>query len=149
VSRIPLGEREPAAHAVKVVVVEDHPAVRASLVAYFEDQDDLEVVGEAENGREACRLVCETAPDFVLMDIRMPAMDGIEGTRLIKSHRPETRVVLLSAYDDAELMEAGLEAGADGFILKGASGRELVTAVRDRHLGGLRLTLDAAVGRVL
>jgi DNA-binding NarL/FixJ family response regulator len=116
---------------IRVIVVEDHPAVRASLVAYFDAQDDMEVVGEAENGWEAYKLAREAAPDFVLMDIRMPVMDGIEGTRMIKGRRPETRVVLLSAYEQDELIEAGLAAGAEGFLLKGASGRELVAAVRE------------------
>jgi DNA-binding NarL/FixJ family response regulator len=118
---------------VRVIVVEDHPAVRGSLVAYFENQDGIEVVGAAENGLNAYRLVCETAPDFVLMDVRMPVMDGIESTRMIKSRDPETRVVLLSAYGDDELIRAGREAGADGFILKGASGRKLMAAVREEQ----------------
>jgi DNA-binding NarL/FixJ family response regulator len=115
---------------VRVVVVEDHDAVRASLVAYFQAQEGIEVVGEAGNGWEAYRVARETAPDFVLMDIRMPVMDGIEGTRMIKGRRPETRVVLLSAYEQDDLIAAGVEAGADGFLLKGASGTELVAAAR-------------------
>jgi DNA-binding NarL/FixJ family response regulator len=120
----------PGRRRTRVLVVEDHPAVRASLVAYFEAQDDIEVVGEAENGWEAYRLARQTEPDFVLMDIRMPVMDGIETTRMIKGRRPETRVVLLSAYEQDELIDAGLEAGAEGFLLKGASGSELAAAVR-------------------
>lgn len=118
----------------RVIVVEDHPAVRASLVAYLDAQDDIAVVGEAENGWEAVKLARQELPDFVLMDIRMPVMDGIEGTRLIKGLRPETRVLLLSAYEQDELIEAGIEAGADGFLLKGASGKELVAAVREARM---------------
>jgi DNA-binding NarL/FixJ family response regulator len=115
----------------RVVIAEDHPAVRASLVAYLDAQQDMVVVGEAENGLQAVELAeCET-PDFVLMDIRMPVVDGIEATRTIKERRSETRIVLLSAYEQDELIEAGLEAGADGFLLKGASGSELVAAVRE------------------
>jgi DNA-binding NarL/FixJ family response regulator len=120
---------------LRVVVVEDHPAVRASLVAYLDAQDDIVVVGEAENGWEAVKLARQELPDFVLMDIRMPVMDGIEGTRMIKGLRPETRVLLLSAYEQDELIEAGTKAGADGFLLKGASGRELVAAVREAREG--------------
>jgi DNA-binding NarL/FixJ family response regulator len=116
----------------RVLVAEDHPAVRASLVAYLDAQADISVVGEAENGWEAVKLARQHIPDFVLMDIRMPVMDGIEGTRMIKGLRPETRVVLLSAYEQDELIDAGLEAGAEGFLLKGASGAELVAAVRER-----------------
>lgn len=120
---------------IRVAVVEDHPAVRASLVAYFEAQDDIVVVGAAENGWEAVKLSRRELPDFVLMDIRMPVMDGIEATQMIKGLRPETRVLLLSAYEQDELIGAGLEAGADGFLLKGASGRELVAAVREAKAG--------------
>lgn len=115
----------------RVVVAEDHVAVRASLVAFLDAQEGISVVGEAENGWEAVKLAREEIPDFVLMDIRMPVMDGIEGTRMIKGLRPETRVVLLSAYEQDELIEAGLEAGAEGFLLKGASGSELLAAVRE------------------
>lgn len=115
---------------VRIVVAEDHLAVRASLVAYLDAQEDMVVVGEAENGLQACALAESEAPDFVLMDIRMPVVDGIEATRRIKERRPRTRIVLLSAYEQDELIEAGLEAGADGFLLKGASGHELVSAVR-------------------
>lgn len=116
----------------RVLVAEDHPAVRASLVAYLDAQADISVVGEAANGWEAVKLARQQIPDFVFMDIRMPVMDGIEGTRMIKGLRPETRVFLLSAYEQDELIEAGLEAGAEGFLLKGASGAELVAAVRER-----------------
>jgi DNA-binding NarL/FixJ family response regulator len=119
------------AGTTRVLVAEDHPAVRASLVAYLDAHADICVVGEAENGWEAVKLARQEVPDFVLMDIRMPVMDGIEGTRMIKGLRPETRVVLLSAYEQDELIEAGLEAGAEGFLLKGASGAELVAAVRE------------------
>lgn len=121
--------------SLRVVVAEDHPAVRASLVAYLDAQDDIVVVGEAENGWEAVKLARQELPDFVLMDIRMPVMDGIEGTRMIKGLRPETRVLLLSAYEQDELIEAGTKAGADGFLLKGASGRDLVAAVREARTG--------------
>src|ERR671918_1111805 len=114
----------------RVVVAEDHPAVRASLVAYLDAQEDMVVVGEAENGRQAVELAGRETPDFVLMDIRMPVVDGIQATRAIKERRRETRIVLLSAYEHDELIEAGLEAGAERFLLKGASGSELVAAVR-------------------
>lgn len=114
----------------RVVVAEDHPAVRASLVAYLDAREDIVVVGEAENGLQAVELAERETPDFVLMDIRMPVVDGIEATRTIKERRPRTRIVLLSAYEHDELIEAGLEAGAEGFLLKGASGSELVAAVR-------------------
>lgn len=111
----------------RVVVAEDHPALRASLVAYLDAQEDIVVVGEAENGLQAVELAEREAPGFVLMDIRMPVVDGIEA---IKERRRRTRIVLLSAYEQDEFVEAGLEAGAEGFLLKGATGSDLVAAVR-------------------
>jgi DNA-binding NarL/FixJ family response regulator len=113
----------------RILLAEDHTAVRASLAAFFEAQDDFDVVATASDGREAVALVEELAPDFVLMDIRMPTLDGIEATRLIKAARPETRVVLLSAYEQDDLVAAGADAGAEGFMLKGVSGAELVAAI--------------------
>ena len=114
----------------RILLAEDHAAVRASLAAFFEAQDDLEVVATAADGREAVALAAELAPDFVLMDIRMPLLDGIDATRLIRAARPETRVILLSAYEQDDLMEAGAAAGAESFMLKGVPGAELVAVIR-------------------
>jgi DNA-binding NarL/FixJ family response regulator len=114
----------------RILLAEDHAAVRAGLAAFFEAQDDFEVVATAADGREAVALAGELAPDFVLMDIRMPLLDGIEATRLIKAARPETRVILLSAYEQDDLVEAGAAAGAESFMLKGVPGAELVAAIR-------------------
>lgn len=116
---------------IRLVVAEDHVAVRAGLVAFLEEQDDLEVVGEAENGLAACKLVRELCPDLVLMDVRMPVMDGIEATRTVKSEHPATIVLLISAYEHAELVAAGTDAGADGFLLKGSGGDAFVARVRE------------------
>ena len=114
----------------RILLAEDHAAVRAGLAEFFEAQDDFEVVATAADGREAVALAGELAPDFVLMDIRMPLLDGIEATRLIRAARPETRVILLSAYEQDDLMEAGAAAGAESFMLKGVPGAELVAALR-------------------
>lgn len=116
---------------IRLVVAEDHFAVRTGLVAYLDEQSDMEVVGEAENGLVACDLVRELAPDLVLMDVRMPVMDGIEATRTVKVEHPGTLVLLISAYEQAELVAAGKEAGADGFALKGSGGDALVARVRE------------------
>jgi DNA-binding NarL/FixJ family response regulator len=115
---------------IRLVVAEDHVAVRAGLVAYLDEQDDMEVVAEAENGLQACELVRELTPDLVLMDARMPVMDGIEATRTVKADHPATLVLLISAYEQAELLAAGTDAGADSFLLKGAGGEALVARVR-------------------
>jgi DNA-binding NarL/FixJ family response regulator len=116
---------------IRVVVVDDHPAVRLGLADFLDAQDGLEIVGQAENGAQAVELSQAAAPDVVVMDIRMPQLDGIEATRLIKQARPETGVLLLTAYEEDELAAAGREAGADGFFLKGIFGTELVDRVRE------------------
>ena len=118
---------------IRVVVVDDHPAVRTGLADFLDAQDGLEIVGQAENGAEAVALSRSAAPDVVVMDIRMPQLDGIEATRRIKQARPETGVLLLTAYEEDELATAGREAGADGFFLKGIFGSELVERVREVH----------------
>jgi DNA-binding NarL/FixJ family response regulator len=116
---------------IRVVVVDDHPAVRVGLADFLDAQDGLEIVGQAENGAEAVELSRSVAPDVVVMDIRMPKLDGIEATRLIKESSPDTGVLLLTAYEEDELAAAGREAGADGFYLKGMFGAELVDRVRE------------------
>jgi DNA-binding NarL/FixJ family response regulator len=116
---------------IRVVVVDDHPAVRVGLADFLDAQDGLEIVGQAENGAEAVELSRSVAPDVVVMDIRMPQLDGIEATRLIKQSSPDTGVLLLTAYEEDELAAAGREAGADGFYLKGIFGAELVDRVRE------------------
>lgn len=118
---------------IRVVVVDDHPAVRLGLADFLDAQDGLEIVGQAENGVQAVELSKTAAPDVVVMDIRMPQLDGIEATRLIKQDRPETGVLLLTAYEEDELAAAGRAAGADGFFLKGIFGNELVDRVREVH----------------
>ena len=115
---------------IRVVVVDDHPAVRMSLADFFEAQDGMTVVGEGADGAEALDLSRQLEPDVVVMDVRMPVLDGIAATREIKSERPETRVVLITAYDERELVEAGVRAGADAFALKGTMGATLADRVR-------------------
>jgi len=116
---------------IRVVVVDDHVAVRASLVAFLEAQEGIVIVGEAENGREAVDLTHALGPNLVLMDVRMPVMGGIEAARLIKQRQPKTFVVLITAYEQQELLEAGRQAGVDAFLLKGISGAELATRVKE------------------
>lgn len=118
---------------IRVVVVDDHPAVRLGLADFLDAQDGLEIVGQAEDGAQAVQLSQSAAPDVVVMDIRMPRLDGIEATRQIKAARPKTGVLLLTAYEEDELAAAGREAGADGFFLKGIFGSELVDRVREVH----------------
>jgi DNA-binding NarL/FixJ family response regulator len=115
----------------RVIVVDDHAAVRASLAAFIDASGDLHVVGEARDGCEALDLVTELAPQVVLMDVRMPRLDGIETTRRLKERPSPPRVVLISAYEEDDLEQAGRDAGADAFLLKGTRGDAVVQRLRD------------------
>ncbi len=116
--------------SVRVLVVDDHPVVRSGLIGMLDLIDDLEVVGEAGDGREALRQVAALAPDVVLMDLRMPGLDGAGVTELIAREHPATRVLVLTTFDvDADLIRA-VEAGAHGYLLKDTPRDRLVEAVR-------------------
>ena len=112
---------------VRVVLVDDQPLVRAGLRVLIADAPDLTVVGEAGTGDEAVRVVRDTAPDVVLMDIRMPGMDGIEATRRIAN---AARVLILTTFDDDEYVYGALRAGASGFLVKDMALEEILAAVR-------------------
>jgi DNA-binding NarL/FixJ family response regulator len=115
---------------VRILISDDHPVVRAGLEGMLSKQPDLEVVGEASNGREAVELVDRLRPDVVLMDLRMPQMDGVAAIAEIKEENPETHVLVLTTYDsDADILRA-IEAGATGYLLKDAPREELYEAVR-------------------
>jgi DNA-binding NarL/FixJ family response regulator len=115
---------------VRVLLVDDHPVVRVGLRGMLAAAPDIEVVGEAGSGNEAVVLAGTLAPDVVLMDLRMPEVDGVTATERIRAVRPETRVVVLTTYDtDTDILRA-IEAGAAGYLLKDASLDTLADAVR-------------------
>lgn len=115
---------------VRVVLVDDHPVVRAGIIGMLGAEPDIEVVGEASTGREALRVVAAVFPDVVLMDLRMPDLDGVEATRALRQRENPPRVVILTTYDtDADILRA-VEAGATGYLLKDAPRQELAEAVR-------------------
>ncbi|GAA2138288.1 response regulator transcription factor [Kitasatospora kazusensis] len=114
----------------RVLLVDDQPLVRASLQMVITDAPDLEVVGEAGGGAEAVRLTAELAPDVVVMDIRMPGMDGIEATRLITAEHRTARVVVLTTFDDDDYVYAALRAGASGFLVKDMALDDILAAIR-------------------
>jgi DNA-binding NarL/FixJ family response regulator len=117
-------------NVVRILIADDHPVVRAGLEGMLSKQPDLEVVGEAENGREAVELVDRLSPDVVLMDLRMPEMEGVAAIEEIAARHPGTRVLVLTTYDsDADILRA-VEAGATGYLLKDAPREELYEAVR-------------------
>jgi DNA-binding NarL/FixJ family response regulator len=115
---------------IRVLVVDDHPVVRSGLAGLLDVEDDLSVVGEAGDGEEAIVRVAELAPDVVLMDLRMPRLDGVGATSRILAEHPDARVLVLTTYDtDADIVRA-VAAGATGYLLKDTPRRQLVEAVR-------------------
>jgi DNA-binding NarL/FixJ family response regulator len=120
---------------IRVVLVDDQQLVRAGFRMVLDSQADLEVVGEAGDGDEAVRVVVETAPDVVLMDVRMPGVDGLEATRRITAAGERPRVVVLTTFDLDEYALSAIKAGASGFLLKDAPPEEMLQAVRTVHAG--------------
>jgi signal transduction histidine kinase len=131
----PVGHSRP----IRVLVVDDNAGFRESLLALLE-AGNLQVVGEAGSGVEALGLVRSLAPDVVLMDVRMPTMDGIEATRLLKADFPDLGVVALSGHEDQEIVRGMLVAGASGYVLKDSDGDEILTAVSRAAQGGALLS---------
>jgi two-component system, NarL family, response regulator NreC len=123
----------------RVLLADDHTILRQGLRIMLESLPDMEVVGEATNGREAVELVGELHPDVVLMDISMPEMNGLEATRRIKRDFPETKVVILTMHDTEEYLIQILQAGATGYVLKQAADRDLIEAVRIASTGNTYL----------
>ncbi|MFE6027526.1 response regulator [Streptomyces niveus] len=115
---------------VRVVLADDQPLVRSGLRLVMADHPDLEVVGEAATGAEAVQLVRDTGPDVVVMDIRMPGMDGIEATRLITAGPTPTRVLVLTTFDEDEYVYGALRAGASGFVVKDMALNDILAAIR-------------------
>jgi len=132
----------------RIFIVEDHTLLRAGLRALITQDPDLEIVGEADNGRDAVRAIGSLAPDLVLMDLSMPGMNGIEAMRDIKRRNPETRVLVLTIHKTDEYILESLRAGADGYILKDATHDELRVAIRSVLNGKTYLSPDIS-GKVI
>jgi DNA-binding NarL/FixJ family response regulator len=120
---------------ISVVLVEDHEVVRDGLRALLSPQQDLQVVGEARDGLEAVKLVRRTTPDVVLMDISMPVLNGLEATKEILRAVPETRVLILSSYDDCDCVQAMVDAGVKGFLSKRSAANHIADAIRSVRAG--------------
>jgi DNA-binding NarL/FixJ family response regulator len=120
---------------ISVLLVEDQCLVRSGLRALLDQEADIRVIGEAEDGEQAVKLATELRPDLVLMDIKLPKMDGIEATRQIKEGNGEVEVLVLSAYEDDESVFQAIQAGASGYVLKDITPSNLVRAIRAVRAG--------------
>ena len=114
---------------MKIVLAEDHTILRAGLRALLTSREDFEVVGEAENGREAVRIVDKYVPDLLIIDLSMPKLNGMEAIKEIKGRHPQVKIIVLTVHKSDEYIVASLDAGANGYILKDASHNELVLAI--------------------
>jgi DNA-binding NarL/FixJ family response regulator len=134
-------------HRIRVILADDHAVVRAGIRQFLEHAGDIQVVGEADDGREAQELIFRQRPDVAVLDIQMPNASGIEVTRWIRSKMRQVGILVLTAYDDDPYVTAVLQAGANGYILKTASPAEIIQAVRDVHAG--KSALDASITQKL
>lgn len=134
-------------NVIRVVLADDHVVVRAGIRQFLEQNPDIHVVAEASNGQEACELLEKYKPDVAVLDIQMPLMSGIEVTRWIRANKLSIGVLVLTAFDDDPYVQAVLQAGANGYVLKTAEPQEIVRAVRDVFNG--KSVLDATLTQKL
>lgn len=121
---------------IKVLIADDHAILREGIIALLNRYDDIEVVGEAEDGKQAIERARDLEPDIILMDIAMPGLGGLEATLELRKSSPRTKILVLTQYDNKEYVFRFLKAGASGYVLKKAVGTELVAAIRAVHSGG-------------
>lgn len=132
---------------IRLVLADDHTILRDGIRALLEDQSDMLVVGEAEDGRQTVQLTHELRPEIVLMDIGMPLLNGLEATRQIKRDHPDIQVLVLTMHENEEYIREVLAAGASGYVLKQAAASELVAAIRAVHRG--EAVLSPVITRVV
>jgi DNA-binding NarL/FixJ family response regulator len=133
---------------IRILIVDDHPIVREGLAAVLDAQDDMEVAGESSDGAEAVALFERIRPDIVLMDLAMPGTDGVEAIRRIRALDENAKVVVLTAYDTDDRIFQAVQAGARGYLLKGAPRDEIFRAIREVNNGGSLLE-PAIAGKLL
>lgn len=120
---------------IRLLLADDQPLFRQGLASLLSLEDDIEVVGEANNGKEAIALAEQLQPDIILMDVRMPICDGVEATRAIHQRYPWIRILVLTTFDEDEYVWQSLEAGALSYLLKSTPSQEVATAIRNLHRG--------------
>lgn len=130
---------------IRVLVADDHPVVREGLASIIEDEDDMLVVGEAANGREAVELFGQYKPDITLMDLRMPQMEGVEAITLIRQQIANARIIVLTTFDSDEDIYRALRAGAMAYLLKDSSRNELLNTIRAVHVDQKRISPQMAL----
>jgi len=133
------------ARMLKILIADDQALMRDGLQTILQLEHDIEVIATAENGEEACRLVAIHDPDLVLMDIRMPVMNGIEAVKKLRDESPHTKVLVLTTFDEDEYIIEALASGAVGFLLKDIPTEKLLQAIRDAAQGELMLPSSIAV----
>ena len=132
------------AHAIRVLLVDDHEMVRRGLGVFVQSFDDLNLVGEVVNGKEALDFLADTTADVILMDIMMPVMGGIEAIQEIQSRWPEIKILAMTSFEDEDLVKDAISSGAIGFLMKNATIDELAAAIRNAHVGKATLAPEAA-----
>src|SRR5438093_3323454 len=120
---------------IKVLLVDDHTVVRQGLCALLAAEEDMEVIGEAENGRQAVGLAKKSPPDVVVMDVAMPLLNGLEATRQILKAVPTTKILVLTSYGDDECVQQLMRAGASGYLIKQTAANDLLKAIREVRRG--------------
>lgn len=132
-----------ASERIRVLIVDDHAVVRSGLATFLQAFEDFELVGEAGDGVEALRECARATPDVVLMDLLMPEMDGISATRAIRERHPDAHVIALTSFQDQDRVQAALDAGAVGYLLKNVSADDLARAIRSARAGRPTLAPEA------
>jgi DNA-binding NarL/FixJ family response regulator len=139
-----LDDSRAARRPSRIVIADDHPLFRSAIRQALEEQPNLEMIGEAANGQEAIELCRRLGPELVLMDLRMPQMDGLEATRAIKKEFPDTVVLILTALEEPTDLSDSLKAGATGFVLKQAPAPQIIDAIRRALIGEFPLNEELA-----
>jgi NarL family two-component system response regulator LiaR len=129
---------------IRVIIVDDHAMTRTGLRFFLNAYDDLELVGEATGGEEALALCRQTQPHVVLMDMVMPGLDGTQTTRRIRQDHPQTQILALTSFEQGDMVQEALQAGAIGYLLKNVSAQELAQAIRAAHAGQSTLAQEVA-----